>query len=203
MTLDASILPVVIGSAARAATMLVEESRRPAGPRGAGDKAAIDAEIEQYLAGRLTALLPARFVGEETPIRPGDGSALCWLVDPHDGTRAWLEGFRGSAVSVALLRDGVPVLGVVCAPMSPDRGRDLIAWAEGLPHILRNGKEVKVDLISGDTESDDDRLPQPSRGDDPGRIGCQPLHPPASSACPASLIGWHASRQATAWPPSP
>ena len=37
MTLDASILPVVIGSAARAATMLVEESRRPAGPRGAGD----------------------------------------------------------------------------------------------------------------------------------------------------------------------
>ena len=126
--------------------MLVEESRRPAGPRGAGDKAAIDAEIEQYLAGRLTALLPARVVGEETPIRPGDGSALCWLVDPHDGTRAWLEGFRGSAVSVALLRDGVPVLGVVCAPMSPDRGWDLIAWAEGLPHLLRNGKEVKIDL---------------------------------------------------------
>ena len=127
--------------------MLVEESRRPAGPRGAGGKAEIDVEIERYLADRLTALLPARFVGEETPVRPGDGSALCWLVDPYDGTRAWLEGYRGSAVSVALLRDGVPVLGVVCAPMSPDRGRDLIAWAEGLPHILRNGKEVKVDLI--------------------------------------------------------
>ena len=76
-----------------------------------------------------------------------------------------LEGYRGSAVSVALLRDGVPVLGVVCAPMSPDRGRDLIAWAEGLPHILAQRQaEVKVDLISGDTESGDDRLPQPSRG---------------------------------------
>ena len=126
--------------------MLVEESRRPAGPRGAGDKAVIDVEIEQYLADRLNALLPARFVGEETPVRPGDGSPFCWLVDPHDGTRAYLQGYRGSAVSVALLRDGLPVLGVVCAPMSPDRGWDLIAWAEGLPHLLRNGAAVKIDL---------------------------------------------------------
>ena len=99
-----------------------------------------------YLADTLTALLTARFVGEETPTRPGDGSPYCWLVDPHDGTRAWLEGHRGSAVSVALLRDGLPVLGVVCAPMSPDRGRDLIAWAEGLPHLLRNRAKVTVDL---------------------------------------------------------
>ena len=126
--------------------MLVVESRCPTGPRGAGDKAEIDVEIERYLADRLTALLPARFVGEETPVRPGGGSPFCWLVDPHDGTWAYLRGNRGSAVSVALLRDGVPVLGVVCAPMSPDRGWDLIAWAEGLPHLLRNGAEVRADL---------------------------------------------------------
>ena len=146
MTLEASLLPLVIDAVAEASTMLVEESRRPAGPRGAGDEAAIDVEIEWYLADRLTALLPARFVGEETPTRPGDDSPFCWLVDPHDGTRAWLEGHRGSAVSVALLHDGLPVLGVVCAPMSPDRGRDLIAWAEGLSHVLRNGAEVRFDL---------------------------------------------------------
>ena len=146
MTLEVSLLSGAIDAVDEAATMLGDESRRPSGPRGAGDKAEIDIEIERYLADRLTTLLPARFVGEETPIRPGDGSPLCWLVDPHDGTRAWLEGYRGSAVSVALLRDGVPVLGVVCAPMSPDRGRDLIAWAERIPHILRNGREVKVDL---------------------------------------------------------
>ena len=146
MTLEASLLPGVIDAVAEASRMLAKESRRPAGPRGAGDKAEIDVEIEVYLADRLTALLPARFVGEETPTRPGDGSSFCWLVDPHDGTWVWLEGVRGSAVSVALLQDGVPVLGVICAPMSPDRGRDLIAWAEGLPHLLRNGAEVTVDL---------------------------------------------------------
>ena len=146
MTLEASLLSGAIDAVDEAATMLGDESRRPSGPRGADDKAAIDVEIERYLADRLTALLPARFVGEETPVRLGDGSPFCWLVDPHDGTWAYLQGYRGSAVSVALLRDGVPMLGVVCAPMSPDRGWDLIAWAEGLPHLLRNGAEVKVDL---------------------------------------------------------
>ena len=30
--------------------------------------------------------------------------------------------------------------------MSPDRGWDSIAWAEGSPHLLRNGAEVRVDL---------------------------------------------------------
>ena len=146
MTLEASRLPAVINAVDKAAAMLVEESRRPAGPRGAVSTAAIDVEIEECLTDRLTGILPARFVGEETLTRPGDGSPYCWLVDPHDGTWAYLQGFRGSAVSVALLRDGVPVLGVVCAPMSPDRGGDLIAWAEGLPHVLRNGVEVTVDL---------------------------------------------------------
>lgn len=141
-----ALLPAVIDAVAGAAAMLVEESRRPGGPRGGGDKAEIDVEIERYLADRLTTVLPARFVGEETPTRPGDGSPYCWLVDPHDGTWAYLKGYRGSAVSVALLRDGVSVLGVVCAPMSPDHGWDLIAWAEGLPHILRNGAEVKTNL---------------------------------------------------------
>ncbi len=146
MTLEVSLLPTVVDAVDEAATMLVEESRRPTGPRGAGSKAEIDVEIERCLADRLTAILPARFVGEETPTRPGDGSPYCWLVDPHDGTRAYLQGYRGSAVSVALLRDGVPVLGVVCAPMSPDLGRDMIAWAEGLPYIRRSGTEVTVDL---------------------------------------------------------
>ena len=146
MTPEASLLPSVIDAVDEVAAMLVEESRRPAGPRGAGSKAEIDVEIERDLADRLSALLPARFVGEETPTRPGDGSPYCWLVDPHDGTWAYLQGHRGSAVSVALLRDGVPVLGVVCAPMSLDCGRDLIAWAEGLPHLLRNDVEVTVDL---------------------------------------------------------
>ena len=37
--------------------------------------------------------------------------------------------------------------------MSPDRGWDLIAWAEGLGHLLRNGTELLVDLSQMDLEA--------------------------------------------------
>jgi ADP-ribosylglycohydrolase len=74
---------------------------------------------------------------------PANG--YCWVVDPHDGTRAFLEGRRGSAVSIALLFKGAPVLGVVYAPTSPDIGPDLISWALNGP-IRRNGEPVAIDL---------------------------------------------------------
>ena len=171
MTLVASLLPSVIDAVGEAAAMLVEESRRPAGPRGAGSKAQIDVEIEHYLADRLTAFCRHGSSARRRPRDPATARPYCWLVDPHDGTWAYLQGYRGSAVSVALLRDGVPVLGVVCAPMSPDRGRDLIAWAEGLPHLLRNGVEVAVDLSRARLERRRDRLPGSRQGGEAGRIG--------------------------------
>jgi 3'-phosphoadenosine 5'-phosphosulfate (PAPS) 3'-phosphatase len=99
----------------------------------------VDDEIEAALRKQLLELLPARWRGEETGVLAGAGGPYCWLVDPHDGTSAFLAGEGGSSVSIALLRDGVPVLGVVHAPLSPDRGPDTIAWAEGLDHLLRTG----------------------------------------------------------------
>lgn len=79
---------------------------------------------------------------------------FCWLVDPHDGTSAFLEGFRGTAVSVALLRVGVPVLGVVHAPLPPDRGSDTIAWSEGMPGVLRDGSILPPSLPEADLTQD-------------------------------------------------
>ena len=147
------LLPPVVAAVTHAGEMLIQESRRPNGPRGTGDKAGIDVEIETYLQKALNAVMPCRLEGEELGVLKGDGSDFYWLVDPHDGTSAWLKGYRGSAVSVALLHAGKPVLGVVCSPMSPDRGWDLIAWAEGLPHLLRNGVEVRVDLSQMDLQA--------------------------------------------------
>src|SRR5271168_4607798 len=124
------ILPAVINLVQQAGTWLAAEFSRPDGPRFSDtDTSPIDTEIELYLREHLTALLPARFVGEEAGVLVAEANGFCWVVDPHDGTRAFLEGRRGSAVSVALLQAGTPVLGVVFAPLSPDRGADLIAWA--------------------------------------------------------------------------
>jgi ADP-ribosyl-[dinitrogen reductase] hydrolase len=141
-----SILPFVIDLVRQAGDCLAAEFVRPDGPRFSNaDTSPIDTEIEVFLRERLTRLLPARFVGEEEGVLAAEANGYCWVVDPHDGTRAFLEGRRGSAVSVALLRDGKPVLGVVFAPTSPDRGPDMIAWAEG-GGITRNGVPVTTAL---------------------------------------------------------
>jgi ADP-ribosyl-[dinitrogen reductase] hydrolase len=140
------ILPRVIAAVIEAGNLVAAEFARPDGPRFSDHVTApLDHEIEMMLRDRLLALVPARFVGEEAGVLDAPANGYCWVVDPHDGTRAFLEGKRGSAVSVALLLHGKPIIGVVYAPTSPDRGPDLICWAEGGP-ISRNGEVVTIDL---------------------------------------------------------
>src|SRR5258706_2894670 len=121
------------------------EFYRAGGPRGERGNCPLDREIEESLRKGLCGLVDCAFGGEETEGTPGPKGGWTWLVDPDDGTFEFLAGRRGSAISVALLREGVPVLGVVHAPDPPDRGADTIAWAEGAP-LQRNGKPLQVDL---------------------------------------------------------
>ena len=139
----------VIAAVEAEAERLRAEFHRPGGPRGRRGHCEADKEIEERLREQLLAILPGQFAGEETGMRAGSEAGWTWMVDPHDGTFEFMSGRRGSAISVALLRGSTPVLGVVCAPLSPDRGRDTIAWAEGAPSILRNGRPVASDLSRG------------------------------------------------------
>jgi myo-inositol-1(or 4)-monophosphatase len=50
----------------------------------------------------------------------GERGARGWLVDPLDGTANFLHGLPIVGVSIALVDDGVPVVGVVHAPMLGD-----------------------------------------------------------------------------------
>lgn len=43
-----------------------------------------------------------------------------WLVDPLDGTKEFISGSGDYTVNIALIKNGVPVLGVVYAPVSGD-----------------------------------------------------------------------------------
>ena len=142
----AAILPRVVAVVEAEGARLREEFHAPAGPRGHRGSCPLDREIEERLRDALQALVPARFCGEECAVTEGTREGWVWLVDPHDGTFEYTSGRRGSAVSVALLRHGMPVLAVVHAPDAPDRGPDTIAWAEGLGPILRNGRPTRVDL---------------------------------------------------------
>jgi ADP-ribosylglycohydrolase/fructose-1,6-bisphosphatase/inositol monophosphatase family enzyme len=71
-----------------------------------------------------------------------DSEGHLWLVDPDDGTAAFEKGFRGASVSIALLKDGRPVLGVVYAYCAPDDAGDWSTWAEGTGPVKRNGTAI-------------------------------------------------------------
>lgn len=139
------ILPAVTSVVERAGALLAAECVRPGGRRGFGDKADIDAEIEVFLRAELLAILDCDWWGEETG-HVLTGNPWCWVVDPNDGTSDFLKGLKGSAISVGLLHNNQPVLGVVFAPVTPSDTPDLIAWAEGMDHLLRNGRAIDVDL---------------------------------------------------------
>lgn len=135
-------------AAARAAgEILRADFHRPGGPRGQVDKAEADLEAERLIRARLTAAFPRwGYLGEETGRQDGIPGEPRWLVDPNDGTRDYLQGRRGSTVSIGLIEDRRPVLGVVFAFAYPDDGGDLFAWAEGVGPLTRNGRPVAPSL---------------------------------------------------------
>lgn len=135
-------LAVAIEAAKEAGALLLAERRREGGPRGGGHHADVDEEAERLIRQRLLGWNPEwGYRGEETGELALDRAGVFWLVDPNDGTRAYLEAWRGSAVSIALIDGGEPVLGVVFAFAAPDDGGDLVAWAEGAA-LTRNGRPV-------------------------------------------------------------
>ena len=124
-------------------------------------KASIDVVIERKLHEALTARTPLfGFISEECPElakAPSDHLSHYWLVDPNDGTKPFQEGYRGSSISVALIRGDVPVLGVVYAYAARCGVGDLYEWCEG-GALRRNGLYVQwqranpVALVSNNAE---------------------------------------------------
>jgi myo-inositol-1(or 4)-monophosphatase len=87
-----------------------------------------DLEVDRFLKRELARLLPsAAWLSEETADdKARTASGLIWLVDPIDGTRDFIAGRSGWAVSVALVSGGRPLIGMLAAPA---RGEDWVAVA--------------------------------------------------------------------------
>lgn len=80
----------------------------------------LDLEIQRTVQEYLDAATPRiGFLGEEagagTPADPGADQV--WILDPIDGTSNFVHGLPLCAVSLALVRGGRPVVGVICAPL--------------------------------------------------------------------------------------
>jgi len=67
-----------------------------------------------------------------------------FVVDPIDGTRAFMEGRNQFSISVALVEDGVPVIGAVYNPATDEMFEavaGLGARMNGAPLAVRDGQE--------------------------------------------------------------
>jgi myo-inositol-1(or 4)-monophosphatase len=99
----------------------------------------VDLEIERLVRGYLRELTPEiPFLGEE-----GGGSGMMadavWVLDPIDGTANYADGSPLCSVSLALVRRGRPVLGVVDAPLVGERF--VAVEGEG---AFCNGKRIEI-----------------------------------------------------------
>ena len=100
-----------------------------------------DLEVDALLRERLGQIDPeAGWLSEETADTVHRlGVPRVWVVDPIDGTRDYLRGRPGWAVSVALIEDGAVRLGILAAPA---RNEYWIAQADG--PATRNGQTLRA-----------------------------------------------------------
>ncbi len=80
-----------------------------------------DRSAEQAMRAVLTERFPEHGVLGEEFGRDRPDARLCWVLDPIDGTRAFITGRPVFGTLVALLEDGKPILGVIEQPVTGER----------------------------------------------------------------------------------
>jgi 3'(2'), 5'-bisphosphate nucleotidase len=85
-------------------------------------KTSVDLAAEGWVIGFLQGSFPGEAIlAEEQFEQHGqawEGAADYWTVDALDGTRSYMEGFDGFCVQVAWVEGGIPLVGVICEPVT-------------------------------------------------------------------------------------
>jgi len=126
-----------------------------------------DHAVQEALLHEIARRFPAdAVVTEETQRDPERHAALasakrCWIIDPIDGTRNYARSIPQYSVSVALMEDGLPVVGAIFDPMtgemfSASRGGGL--WY-GEDRCSSQGGSSEYGLLIGTPAGQHHRLP--------------------------------------------
>jgi myo-inositol-1(or 4)-monophosphatase len=100
-----------------------------------------DLEVETAVREMIAARFPADAItGEEHGEGAGD---RVWIVDPIDGTSNFIRGIPFWCVSLGIVRDGRPVVGVIYDPVN----EDFYAAAAGAG-AFRNGKAIRPSSVT-------------------------------------------------------
>ena len=82
-------------------------------------------------------------LGEEYPETQGT-SGYRWILDPVDGTRAFITGRHEWGSLIALEKDGKPVLGILDQPVLGER----FVGVNGKSHLIQMGKASPLEVRS-------------------------------------------------------
>ena len=99
-----------------------------------------DLAVQHFLTRELKAAYPeVGFLCEEEDLKDISGHEAVWVIDPIDGTANYARGNENCCISVALVSNGQPLMGVV---YSPWRG-ELFSAIKGKGAFC-NGKPIHV-----------------------------------------------------------
>lgn len=99
----------------------------------------MDIKVQKFLTGRLLSLLPgSNVLGEEDDVHVSTDGYL-WVIDPIDGTSNFIRGLNLSVISVGLLKDREPYIGVIYFPYG-----DEMFYAETGKGAFMNGNPIHV-----------------------------------------------------------
>ncbi len=99
----------------------------------------VDRKVEETLRAMITEAYPEHgILGEEFAANKLDAEFV-WVIDPIDGTKAFITGMPIYGTLIALARNGVPILGIIDQPATNER------WAgvEGEPSTY-NGQVIST-----------------------------------------------------------
>lgn len=113
-----------------------------------------DRAAEQAMRDLIEARYPAHGIhGEEFGVKPTE-NGFSWVLDPIDGTRAFMSGLPLWGVLIALSFEGSPVLGVMDQPYLDERfvgfpgGAELIARGQTTPLKTRSCVNLQSATLS-------------------------------------------------------
>lgn len=136
---DQDLLALAQHAAARASAALVESRaawRAVEAEEGREVKLQADRHAEALIIEMLRAETPYRILSEEIGWVDGAADDIVWAVDPLDGSVNYAQGFPHWGVSIALVRGGKPVIGVVDCPALGEVFSGIAgqgAWLNGAP----------------------------------------------------------------------
>jgi histidinol phosphatase-like enzyme (inositol monophosphatase family) len=112
---------------------------------------ALDRNIEAALATRIADRFPDHGILGEEGAASNPGADWTWVLDPVDGTGAWVAGVPVHGTLIALSHQGRPVLGVIDMHRTRDRWigvEGAVTTHIGLPCQTRHGVRLDRAIMS-------------------------------------------------------